>query len=110
RAHASWTPRPIRTCAARLRCIVQRQRRLMSDPQRNRPWLWAALIGCACLALCIARFGTEAGSTWDEPARAEYGDLILRWLASGFRDTRAAHFENLFLEGGLFEIVAQSIA
>ena len=85
-------------------------RRLVSDLKTNRRWLWAALIGCVLLLLCIARFGTDAGSTWDEPSRAEYGDVILRWFASGFHDTRATHFENLFLEGGLFEVFAQSIA
>jgi hypothetical protein len=59
------------------------------------------------LVLCIALFGLDAGSTWDEPSRSEYGDLIIRWFTSGFHDARATRFENLYLEGGLFEVVAQ---
>ena len=62
------------------------------------------------LALCIVFFGMDAGSTWDEPSRAEYGDLIIRWFATGFHDTRAISFENLYLEGGLFEVPAQLLA
>src|SRR5438093_5897709 len=79
----------------------------MSDRQENRRWLWTALIGCGLLVLCIARFGMDAGSPWDEPSRSEYGDLVIRWFASGFHDGRATRFENLYLEGGLFEVVAQ---
>src|SRR5262249_39554375 len=81
-----------------------------SDPRANRRWLWAALVGCGLVVFCIIRFGMDAGSTWDEPSRAEYGDLIIRWFTSGFHDARATHFENLFLEGGLFEVFAQSLA
>jgi hypothetical protein len=78
-----------------------------SDPRANRRWLWAALIGGAVLLLCIIRFGLDAGSTWDEPSQAQYGDLVIRWFTSGFRDTTATRFENLYLYGGLFEIAAQ---
>jgi hypothetical protein len=83
---------------------------VMSDPHGNRRWFWIASVGCALLVLCIARFGMDAGSTWDEPSRAQYGDLIVRWFASGFHDTSATRFENLYLEGGLFEVIAQLLA
>jgi len=83
---------------------------VVSDPHGNRRWPWIAIVGCGLLVWCIARFGMDAGSTWDEPSRAQYGDLIVRWFASGFHDTRATRFENLYLEGGLFEVVAQLLA
>ena len=46
----------------------------------------------------------------DEPSQAEYGDLVIRWFSSGFRDASATRFGNLFLYGGLFEAVAQLVA
>ena len=82
----------------------------MSDPHRNRLWFWTAVIGCSLLVLGIARFGMDAGSPWDEPSQAEYGDLVIRWFSSGFRDASATRFGNLFLYGGLFEAVAQLVA
>src|SRR5262245_1593915 len=81
-----------------------------SDPVWSRPWFWTAVAGCSLLVLCIGRFGVDAGSTWDEPSRAAYGDLILGWFSSGFHDVRATQFENLYLEGGLFEVLAQLVA
>ena len=82
----------------------------LPDSSPKSRWHIAALIGCAILVLGIARFGTDAGSPWDEPSQSAYGDLIVRWFTSGFRDTSATQFENLFLYGGLFEVIAQLAA
>ena len=38
-----------------------------------------------------------------------YGELILNYYASGFKDQSVFHFENLYLYGGLFDIIAVSL-
>ncbi|HWP24722.1 MAG TPA: glycosyltransferase family 39 protein [Xanthobacteraceae bacterium] len=42
----------------------------------------------------------------DEEVQHRYGELILAYYASGFSDTRLFAFRNLYLYGGLFDIVA----
>ncbi len=42
----------------------------------------------------------------DEEVQHRYGELILAYYASGFSDTRLFEFRNLYLYGGLFDIVA----
>ena len=42
----------------------------------------------------------------DEEVQHRYGEMILAYYASGFTDTQLFHFRNLYLYGGLFDIVA----
>ena len=62
--------------------------------------------------LVILVFGTfrDYGISWDEPAQATYGELIISFFRSGFSDLRALEFRNLYLYGGLFEATAQSLS
>jgi hypothetical protein len=73
----------------------------------RRPWRVASITAVALLVALTFAFGADAGVTWDEPLQAEYGDRILRWFESGFADSGATHYLNLYLYGGLFEAVAQ---
>lgn len=70
-------------------------------------WRLVSAAGGVGLLLLIIRFGLDAGVTWDEPYQAEYGELVLRWFTSGFKDARAMSYENLFAYGGLFDVLAQ---
>jgi hypothetical protein len=45
--------------------------------------------------------------TYDEPLHHEYGNRILAWYGSGFRDQRVLAFKELHLYGGLFDLCAQ---
>src|SRR3954462_3989143 len=61
----------------------------------------------------LATVGLIAGLTfrdyglgWDDYTHAEYADLLLRMYGSGFRDTGALSFANLYMYGGGFDMVA----
>ena len=45
----------------------------------------------------------------DEEVQHRYGELILSYYASGFADQSAFHFKNLYLYGGLFDVVAVAL-
>lgn len=48
----------------------------------------------------------DHGIGWDEGVQHDYGELILRYYTTGFEDRTAQHFHNLYLYGGLFELMA----
>src|SRR5215831_18806622 len=52
----------------------------------------------------------DYGLGWDDYTHAEYGDLLLSLYGSGFRDTRALSFVNLYMYGGGFDMLAALIA
>lgn len=48
----------------------------------------------------------DYGLGWDDYTHAEYADLLLRLFGSGFRDTAALSFANLYMYGGGFDMAA----
>jgi hypothetical protein len=67
-------------------------------------WLaWAVLALVAAVAATTFR---DYGLGWDDYTHSQYGDLLLSFYASGFRDTRALSFVNLYLYGGGFDMAA----
>jgi hypothetical protein len=63
--------------------------------------------------LVLAVVGIIAGLTfrdyglgWDDYTHAEYADLLLRMYGSGFKDTGALSFANLYMYGGGFDMTA----
>jgi hypothetical protein len=63
--------------------------------------------------LVLALVGIIAGLTfrdyglgWDDYTHAEYADLLLRMYGSGFKDTGALSFANLYMYGGGFDMAA----
>src|SRR6476620_966344 len=48
----------------------------------------------------------DYGLGWDDYTHAEYADLLLRMYGSGFKDTAALSFANLYMYGGGFDMVA----
>jgi hypothetical protein len=46
----------------------------------------------------------------DEGVQHHYGQLILNYYASGLKDQGVFNFENLYLYGGLFDIIAVALA
>jgi hypothetical protein len=77
----------------------------------HSPWsdrlAWFAL---ALLALVAALTFRDYGLGWDDYTHAQYGDLLLSLYSSGFHDTRALSFVNLYLYGGGFDMAAALIA
>jgi hypothetical protein len=48
----------------------------------------------------------DYGLGWDDYTHAEYADLLLRMYGSGFSDTSALSFANLYMYGGGFDMAA----
>ena len=65
-----------------------------------------ALAALVLLALVAALTFRDYGLGWDDYTHAQYGDLLLSLYSSGFHDTRALSFVNLYLYGGGFDMVA----
>lgn len=64
-------------------------------------WL---LLG-AMLILILLTFG-HYGLTWDEELHRVYGDRILKWYLSGFRDFSAVQYPTVSRYGGFFDLTA----
>jgi hypothetical protein len=69
-----------------------------------------ALAALAVLALVAVFTFRDYGLGWDDYTHAQYGDLLLSLYSSGFHDTRALSFVNLYLYGGGFDMAAALIA
>jgi len=84
-----------------------------SDEQIGQQNRWVdrfavfVLCGLAILALLIVR---DYGISNDEEVQHRYGELIVDYYASGFRDTALFNYKNLYLYGGLFDILAVGAA
>ena len=68
---------------------------------------WAVL---AMLAVAAALTFRDYGLGWDDYTHAQYGELLLSLYTSGFHDTRALSFVNLYLYGGGFDMAAAVLA
>ena len=65
----------------------------------------AAALLIVLLALAFATYNSYAISN-DEEVQQHYGELIVAYYASGFTDQALFHYVNLYLYGGLFDILA----
>jgi hypothetical protein len=62
----------------------------------------------AVLVIALATLKSYAISN-DEQLQQRYGELIVAYYVSGFRDQSLFHYDNLYLYGGLFDIAAALI-
>src|SRR6201991_2438935 len=65
-----------------------------------------AIIVLAVVGLIASLTFRDYGLGWDDYTHAEYADLLLRMYGSGFKDTGALSFANLYMYGGGFDMVA----
>ncbi len=65
-----------------------------------------ALIVLAVVGLVAGLTFRDYGLGWDDYTHAEYADLLLRMYGSGFKDTGALSFANLYMYGGGFDMAA----
>jgi hypothetical protein len=81
----------------------------------SKPRLWMAGLNAydvatilLIAALAVIAFGTfqHYAISNDEGVQHRYGQMIIAYYASGFKDQSLFNFENLFLYGGLFDTVA----
>ena len=94
--------------------------RRMSQPSRAsqkprqvideaRYWTWCTVALMAALLLFVAATFDQHGISNDEPVQHTYGRLLLEFYRSGLQDQRAFHYVNLYLYGGLFDIIAAAL-
>jgi len=60
----------------------------------------------AAVAITAALTFRDYGLGWDDYTHSQYGDLLLKLYSSGFADTRALSFVNLYKYGGGFDMAA----
>src|SRR5258708_37566097 len=65
-----------------------------------------AVIVLGVVALIAGLTFRDYGLGWDDYTHAEYADLLLRMYGSGFKDTAALSFANLYMYGGGFDMAA----
>jgi hypothetical protein len=76
-------------------------RRSMERTCDDLAWLALAVVG-----LIASLTFRDYGLGWDDYTHAEYADLLLRMYGSGFKDTGALSFANLYMYGGGFDMAA----
>jgi hypothetical protein len=76
-------------------------RRSVEQTCDDLAWLTLAVVG-----LVAALTFRDYGLGWDDYTHAEYADLLLRMYGSGFHDTGALSFANLYMYGGGFDMAA----
>ena len=69
-----------------------------------------ALATLAIVAAIAVLTFRDYGLGWDDLTHAQYGELLLSLYTSGFRDTRALSFVNLYYYGGGFDMAAAALA
>jgi Dolichyl-phosphate-mannose-protein mannosyltransferase len=65
-----------------------------------------AVVVLAAVTLIAGLTFRDYGLGWDDYTHAEYADLLLRMYGSGFKDTGALSFANLYMYGGGFDMAA----
>src|SRR3954454_11973152 len=65
-----------------------------------------AMLMLAVVALIASLTFRDYGLGWDDYTHAEYADLLLKMYGSGFKDTGALSFANLYMYGGGFDMAA----
>ena len=65
-----------------------------------------AILVLGAIALIAGLTFRDYGLGWDDYTHAEYADLLLRMYGSGFKDTGALSFANLYMYGGGFDMAA----
>jgi hypothetical protein len=65
-----------------------------------------AILVLAAIAVVAGLTFRDYGLGWDDYTHAEYADLLLRMYGSGFKDTGALSFANLYMYGGGFDMAA----
>lgn len=70
---------------------------------------WVAAAGwtvIAAVTLLVVLTFRDYGVSWDETLQNTYGEKLIAMYTSGFSDRSALNYVNLYLYGGLFDMVA----
>jgi hypothetical protein len=81
----------------------------VSARHEDRYWRWATLGVFSFLAVFIALTFDQHGISNDEPVQRNYGHMLLDFYRSGFQDQSAFGYRDLYLYGGLFDMIAAAL-
>jgi hypothetical protein len=97
----------VRLSVARLKDGARSTHRLVAALARadGRTDHWAAAVLFATLVVLVAFTFRDYAISNDEEVQQQYGELIVAYYASGFADQSVFHFKNLYLYGGLFDVL-----
>lgn len=70
---------------------------------------WLIRLFWLFLVAWVALTFRQHGISNDEYVQHTYGQMLLDWYQSGFKDQDAFHYRNLYLYGGLFDIIAAAL-
>jgi hypothetical protein len=70
---------------------------------------WLTRLFWLGLIVWVALTFRQHGISNDEYVQHTYGQMLLDWYSSGFTDQDAFHYRNLYLYGGLFDIIAAAL-
>lgn len=73
------------------------------------PYRWLIRFFWLGLLIWVGLTFRQHGISNDEYVQHTYGQMLLDWYQSGFKDQDAFHYRNLYLYGGLFDIIAAAI-
>ena len=76
----------------------------------REPWDIATALLLAVLAVAVACTFRQYSISNDEGVQQRYGELILAYYASGLHDRALFALDNLYLYGGLFDVVATLVS
>jgi hypothetical protein len=86
---------------------VQRFRRyLPARLAQGDPFDLAVMLLLAALVVLVFLTFKDYAISNDEEVQQRYGELIITYYLSGFTDQAVFHFKNLYLYGGLFDLIA----
>jgi hypothetical protein len=80
-----------------------------SHPQSPAIYRWLMRLFWLGLFIWVALTFRQHGISNDEYVQHTYGQMLLDWYQSGFKDQDAFHYRNLYLYGGLFDIIAAAL-
>jgi hypothetical protein len=86
--------------------VARIQQRLSSRLARTDIYDLLALAAFAALAIIVLLTINDYAISNDEMVQHRYGEFILGYYASGLTDQAVFHFDNLYLYGGLFDVIA----
>jgi hypothetical protein len=102
-SNAAGAPSSFRRFADGRRGAVARARKALA---RIDGYDLAAALLLGALVLLVALTFRDYAISNDEEVQQRYAELIIAYYRSGFADEALFHFRNLYLYGGLFDLVA----
>src|SRR6185369_3060153 len=81
----------------------------MHDRRYMNRWTVVGAVALTGIAVVMLSTVGGYGITWDEQFQSNYGEQVIAWYRSGFHNDAALWYRDLYLYGGLFDVIAQLV-